>query len=567
MSASPLLQAENLRVQYSGSETWIPQEATFRIDPGEVVLFVGPSGCGKSSLMLTFNGIIPHSLPSAYSGSIQLAGHEVADASSAHLASHAAMVMQDPDAQILTNRVWDEVTYALENLHLPLEEINERAAQSLRTLGIAHLASDNPWHLSGGQRQRVILAAALAMRPRLLILDEPTANLDPLAAHDFYHALPSIAGTGTAVAIVEHNLDPLIHHVTRMIAFGNDGNILANDTPQHVFSHFSDILLEHGIRLPSAVRFARQSLKGLTPSPLTIEEAASSFALSWRPRDAEVDTQPTQEASPQHHSGLEVQELTVTRGSQKVRRRILNRVSFSAAPGEIIAVAGVNGSGKSTLLRSLCGLQPWDAGTITVNAQQRHPRRPTPDITLVPQNPEHQFLEGSVRAELGRGLRIAGYTPQEITTIVDDLLTRFSLDAHSQANPFTLSGGQKRRLTVASALAEERSVICLDEPTFGQDQHHAIELMDAMKQASQRGTIIIVATHDLELISEYADKILLLSPDLPPVFLPVAQALRHITLLDEYGLMPTALTQITQRAREINPDCPSWATWKETITQ
>lgn len=567
MSASPLLHAENLRVQYSGSEKWIPEETTFSIDPGEVVLFAGPSGCGKSSLMLTLNGIIPHSLPSSYSGSVRLAGQEVADASSAHLASHAAIVMQDPDAQILTSRVWDEVTYALENLNLPLEEINERAAQALRTLGIAHLASHNPWHLSGGQRQRVILAAALAMRPRLLILDEPTANLDPATAHSFYDLLPTISHAGTAVAIVEHNVDPLIHHVTRMIAFGTDGSVLASGSPQEVFSHFSGLLLEHGIRLPSAVRFARQVLPDSSPMLLTFEEAAAAFALS-APTRSPSDT-PDSASSPAQtgEAALEVKELTVARGTKKDRRRILDRVSFHAGSGEIIAVAGVNGSGKSTLLRSLCGVQPWEEGSITLNAKQRHPRRPTSDITLVPQNPEHQFLEGSVRAELGRGLRISGRSPEDIATIVDDLLDRFSLDEHAEANPFTLSGGQKRRLTVASALAEERSVICLDEPTFGQDQHHAIELMDAMKQASHRGTIIVVATHDLELISEYADSIVLLSPNLPPLFLPVAQALRNVTLLEEYGLMPTALTHITQRAGEINPDCPSWVTWKEANTQ
>lgn len=559
---APLLHADQLRIQYSGSETWIPQHTKFSIYPGEVLLFAGPSGCGKSSLTLAFNGIIPHSIPSQYAGSVCLMGSEIADASPAHLASHVALVMQDPDAQILTGRVWDEVTYALENLQLPLEEITERATRALHTLGITHLAAENPWHLSGGQRQRVILAAALAMQPHLLILDEPTANLDPRAAQAFYDLLPTITTTGTAVAVVEHNLDPLIEHVTRVIAFGQDGAILTSGTPTEVFSEHAHLLESHGIRLPSAVRFSRCALPAGHNVPLTIEDAAQAFATTASHRSAKEPQEPSASMPPTPPM-LRVSDLSVSRGRKKQQRVVLDRVSFDATAGDIVAVAGINGSGKSTLLRALCGVQPWNGGSITLHGAARSDKHPDAAVTLVPQNPEHQFLEGSVRAELERGLRISRQPEDVISATVDGLLRRFSLEEHADANPFTLSGGQKRRLTVASALAEERSVICLDEPTFGQDHHHAVQLMDAMVQASKRGTIIVVATHDVELISEYATSLLLLSHTEKPTFLPVSRALVDADLLERYGLAPTPLLQITRTARALNPACPLWTTWKD----
>lgn len=580
----PLLHAEQLTVQYSGTDTWIPQRTTFSIRPGEVLLFAGPSGCGKSSLTLACNGIIPHSVPSQYAGNIRLLGTEIADASPAHLTSHVGLVMQDPDAQILTGRVWDEVTYALENLRLPLADINDRTISALETLGISHLADQNPWHLSGGQRQRVILAAALAMQPRLLILDEPTANLDPRAAQAFYDLLPTVTATGSAIAVVEHNLDPLIEHVTRMIAFGRDGRVLAEGHPAQVFANHADMLADEGIRLPSAVRFARRRRASSQEIPLTIEACASFFAAASPvsftaslPASASsgedagarsgARTASSDPAASPSANLLEVESLTVARGTRKNRRTVLEGVSFTAASGDIIAVAGVNGSGKTTLLRALCGVQAWDAGSVRLNGRARAPRRPNAAVTLVPQNPEHQFLEGTVYAELARGLRLANRGEEDITHTVHTLLERFSLAEHARANPFTLSGGQKRRLTVASALAEERAVICLDEPTFGQDHHHAVELMDAMRQAAERGAIIIVASHDLELISEYATSLLLLSAHEEPLVMPASQAVIDTELLERFGLLPPPLVQITSRAHKANRSCPLWSMWKDVTPQ
>lgn len=600
-SQPPLAEASELAVRYQGSDQWVPQPCSLTLPPASVTLLAGPSGCGKSSLTAAFNGVVPHSIPSHYRGSLRILGEEVADASPAHLAGHVALVLQDPDAQILTSRVWDEVCYALENLRLPLPEIEQRARKALEHVGMTHLAERNPWHLSGGQRQRVILAAALATQPRLLVCDEPTANLDPQAAEDFYTLLPEIVAQGTAVLVVEHNLDPVIAHVDYMLAFNAAGQVIAQGSPRAVLAEHAATLHEQGIRLPSAVRFYQQVSAGSSantaanaelPCPLTIDEAAHAFAtqISEKPpvstaadfdtdtkadadteagTDTDTVTQKVAEESvapaEHRHPLLSVENLHVQRGRGAHARHVLKGLNFQADAGQIIAVAGVNGTGKSTLLRALAGVQPWTRGRVLLGGKARHRRRPNSRITLVPQNPEHQFLEGTVAAELGRGLRIARRPAAEIQRTVARLLEEFSLSAHAEANPFTLSGGQKRRLTVASALAEERQVICLDEPTFGQDHRHALRLMDAMVDAAARGAVILVATHDLELISEYADAMVLLGSDGRSEFLPTASALADAALLKEFGLLPTPLAQITARAREHSKDCPLWTAWKEVV--
>ncbi|WP_165867106.1 ABC transporter ATP-binding protein [Schaalia canis] len=603
ISPPPLAEASELAVRYQGSDQWVPQPCSLTLHPASVTLLAGPSGCGKSSLTVAFNGVVPHSIPSHYRGSLRILGEEVADASPAHLAGHVALVLQDPDAQILTSRVWDEVCYALENLRLPLPKIEQRARKALEQVGMTHLAERNPWHLSGGQRQRVILAAALATQPRLLVLDEPTANLDPQAAEDFYALLPEIVAQGTAVLVVEHNLDPVIAHVDHMLAFNAAGQLITQGSPRTVLTEHATTLHEQGIRLPSAVRFYQQVSVGSSANtaadpelacPLTIDEAAHAFAaqVSEKPSvstaadfDADTDTEAgagtdfdtvtgtatqkvaEESVAPAEHRRplLSVENLHVQRGRGAHAQHVLKGLNFQADAGQIIAVAGVNGTGKSTLLRALAGVQPWTRGRVLLDGKARHRRRPNSRITLVPQNPEHQFLEGTVAAELGRGLRIARRPAEEVQRTVARLLEEFSLSAHAEANPFTLSGGQKRRLTVASALAEERQVICLDEPTFGQDHRHALRLMDAMVDAAARGAVILVATHDLELISEYADAMVLLGSDGRSEFLPTASALADTALLKEFGLMPTPLAQITAQARAFNAACPLWTAWKEVV--
>ena len=615
-AVGPLARLDRVSVRYAGTGTWVPQGVTLDLPAGTTTLLLGPSGCGKSTVTLTLNGLVPHSVPSDYRGSVLVGGQEVADADIAHLARTVAMVMQDPDSQVVTTRVLDEVCYALENLRVPADRIEPRAMSALEAVGMARFARTNPWELSGGQRQRVVLAAALAVEPALLVLDEPTANLDPAGSADFYALLPVLKERGTAVLVVEHDLDELIGAIDHVIALDADGATIAVGPPDEVFGAHGRALAEAGIRLPTAVRLhqrlAARGLLGGAPGeedggaprvPLTLDDAARELAASRlgqgsaAPPDRGAGKGPDEDGSaaagPRRDEPgaagarscgpdaadspgegardrgaepvLVVRGLRVPRGRGRRRHEVLHDVSLTVERGRILAVVGVNGSGKSTLLRALAGLERWTAGEVSVAGRRRRPGRTGRAVTLVMQNPEHQFLERTVRDELAHGMRLEGDEEAAVERAVAGMLTRFDLVDRAGANPFLLSGGQQRRLSVASVLGEHREAICLDEPTFGQDRRSAEALMARLHDVAADGAGLVIATHDMELAAEHADRVLVLAAGRVLAEGPAREVLADAPLLERAGLRPPALVALTRAAAALRATVPACASWREIV--
>ena len=592
-------------MRYAGTGTWVPQGVTLDLPAGTTTLLLGPSGCGKSTVTLTLNGLVPHSVPSDYRGSVLVAGQEVADADIAHLAGTVAMVMQDPDSQVVTTRVLDEVCYALENLRVPADRIEPRAMSALEAVGMGRFARASPWELSGGQRQRVVLAAALAVEPALLVLDEPTANLDPAGSADFYALLPVLKERGTAVLVVEHDLDELIGAIDHVIALDADGATIAVGPPDEVFGAHGRALAEAGIRLPTAVRLhQRLAARGLLDRaplqgagaprvPLTLDDAARELAAS---RLGEHSAAPPDQGAGEGPDGdepgaagarnrgpdaadspgegardggaqpvLVVRGLRAARGRGRRRHEVLHDVSLTVERGQILAVVGVNGSGKSTLLRALAGLERWTAGEVSVAGRRRRPGRTGRAVTLVMQNPEHQFLERTVRDELAHGMRLKGDEEAAVERAVAGMLARFDLVDRAGANPFLLSGGQQRRLSVASVLGEHREAICLDEPTFGQDRRSAEALMARLHDVAADGAGLVIATHDMELAAEHADRVLVLAAGRVLAEGPAREVLADAPLLERAGLRPPALVALTRAAAALRATVPACASWREIV--
>lgn len=614
-AVEPLARLDRVSVRYAGTGTWVPQGVTLDLPAGTTTLLLGPSGCGKSTVTLTLNGLVPHSVPSDYRGSVLVAGQEVADADIAHLAGTVAMVMQDPDSQVVTMRVLDEVCYALENLRVPADRIEPRAMSALEAVGMGRFARASPWELSGGQRQRVVLAAALAVEPALLVLDEPTANLDPAGSADFYALLPVLKERGTAVLVVEHDLDELIGAIDHVIALDADGATIAVGPPDEVFGAHGRALAEAGIRLPTAVRLhQRLAARGLLDRaplqgdgaprvPLTLDDAARELAASrlgersaappdqgageWPDGDGSAAAGPRRDepgaAGPRNRGPdaadspgegardrgaqpvLVVRGLRVPRGRGRRRHEVLHDVSLTVERGRILAVVGVNGSGKSTLLRALAGLERWTAGEVSVAGRRRRPGRTGRAVTLVMQNPEHQFLERTVRDELAHGMRLEGDEEAAVERAVAGMLARFDLVDRAGANPFLLSGGQQRRLSVASVLGEHREAICLDEPTFGQDRRSAEALMARLHDVAADGAGLVIATHDMELAAEHADRVLVLAAGRVLAEGPAREVLADAPLLERAGLRPPALVALTRAAAALRATVPACASWKELV--
>ena len=577
--APPLARLDRVSVRYAGTGAWVPEGVTLSLPAGTTTLLLGPSGCGKSTVTLTLNGLVPHSVPSDYRGSVLVAGREVADADISHLARSVAMVMQDPDSQIVTTKVLDEVCYALENLRVPASRIEPRALAALEAVGMARLARESPWELSGGQRQRVVLAAALAVEPALLVLDEPTANLDPAGSADFYALLPSLKERGTAILVVEHDLDELVSAVDHVIALDADGATIAAGPPREVFGARGETLAAEGIRLPTAVRLhrllasrARPGMEDDAPAlPLTLDDAARALAgarLEQPPPSRAAPEGPAPAAAGESPDGgpepvLVARDLAVPRGRGRARREVLHGIDLTVRRGEILAIIGVNGSGKSTLLRALAGLETWTNGEVVVAGRPRRPGRTGRAVTLVMQNPEHQFLERTVRDELAHGMRLEGAEPARVDRAVADMLARFNLVERAETNPFLLSGGQQRRLSVASVLGEHREVICLDEPTFGQDRRSAEALMDRLHDVATEGAGLIIATHDMELAAEHADRVLILARGAVLADGPARELLADAPLLERAGLRPPALARVTRAAADLGARTPPCVSWKE----
>ena len=517
-----LVSIEGLSVHYLGRESWVLDAVDLTHLRAQVTAVIGPSGCGKTTLVRALCGLIPHCLPSEYAGSLKLAGTEVADATVQILAQTVAYVGQSPDAAVVTRTVHDDVAFPLQNLCLPRSEITVRVEQALRAVGLIERIWDDPWTLSGGQRQRLALAVALAMRPQLLVLDEPTSTIDATGREDFYTLIASLTATGMAVVVIDHDLDPVLPIVDQVLALNADGRTIAVGSPREVFMSHRRELIDAGVWMPRALREADDDLfLGAAAPEMTLtcaeagirvprlgdlcadgevrylEKRTCGSAEGWQ-RVKAVDTRHSLAGRPrpEPRTSVELVDLEVPGRSP--------RVSMRLGGGELVALVGPNGAGKSSILSALAGLVRSRADKAMVGGRDVGKGRHL--VGYVFQNPEHQFVATTVGAELAVG----GTSPER----GDELLEQFHLTAHRGHHPLTLSGGQARRLSVATMVSEERDVVVLDEPTYGQDWDNTCELMDFIDQLRHQGRTVIMATHDLELALKHCTHIVAL-PGVP----------------------------------------------------
>ncbi len=514
-----------------------PQDVTFDIEPGEVVLLLGPSGSGKSTLTLALNGLIPHAVPATMAGSVEAGGISTTDAHTASLSTHVAMVFQDPDAQIVTGTVYDEVAFGPENLLLPLDEVRARTEDALARVGLWERRDENPDRLSGGGRQRLAIACALAMGSPLIVLDEPTANLDPQGIDDVYAALTDVVAAGDrAILLVEHNLDAAMGFLTRTIVLDRAGHVVFDGPPARIIRAHAAELVAMGVWLPAAtlaaLRLQDAGTLRFEELPLTPEELAAALTVSHQsrlrdhgtdagaesalPSDVRATVLQTDARRVQNEIATGATAPIISARGLTVRRHrteILHGIDLDFEPGTLTAIIGTNGAGKTTLLQALAGVVPPPRGQVTVDGIDpgaASPRELASRVGFVFQNPEHQFIAHTVFDELAHGLRLRNTPDAETRERVDAMLTRFGLDAKADVHPFLLSGGEKRRLSVGTALITRPQVLALDEPTFGQDRARAVELLALLRDLRAEGTTIVIVTHDLQLVAEHSSHTVIL---------------------------------------------------------
>jgi energy-coupling factor transporter ATP-binding protein EcfA2 len=592
--SAPLLRVRELSLTHAGAAHPSPRDVTFDIAAGEVVLLLGPSGSGKSTLTLALNGLIPHALPAAMTGTVEAGGLDTATAQTSTLSTRVAMVFQDPDAQIVTGTVYDEVAFGPENLLLPLAEVQARVEDALARVGLWERRDDNPDHLSGGGRQRLAIACALAMGSPLIVLDEPTANLDPQGIDDVYAALTDVVSAGDrAILLVEHNLDAAMGFVTRTIVLDRAGRVAFDGPAAEVIREHADELVAMGVWLPAAtlaalrLRDAGYAFELLPLSPEELEIALGSSRDAGETREtgegsasaAEVLSRPAQSAGSSSGGGpiIRARGLTV----RKRRTEILHGIDLDLEPGSLTAIVGANGAGKTTLIQALAGVVPPPKGRVSVDGIDpgvASPRELAARIGFVFQNPEHQFIAHTVFDELAHGLRLrrsqsskakvgkaksgkaktgltdarltdgaltdAALTDAEIAARVEAMLVRFGLEHKADVHPFLLSGGEKRRLSVGTALITRPRVLALDEPTFGQDRARASELLALLEGLREEGTTIVIVTHDLQLVAERTTHTVVLADGRVHAAGPTAELFADERVFAEAGLRLPALQQV-----------------------
>jgi energy-coupling factor transporter ATP-binding protein EcfA2 len=484
-------------------------DVQFQVTSGQWILLQGPTGCGKSTLLKCISGACPSFYGGTIQGAVSIDGKQVHALSQRDRVSLVGVVSQDPEAQSVYGTVEHEVAFAMENLGIPARDMKWRVAEVLDVVGMSAFHDALTHTLSGGQRQRVALASALVHQPEILLLDEPTSQLDPVAAEEWFDILCRLNEEfGLTIIMSEHRLDRAYSFVDT-VAYMEGGHILQTGAPREMASW----LLHHE---PSAV----PTLARLCPTHplqpvLSVREARQALAEVGNPGDQTRTDQPN-DAPPQQGTGsVRDSELLSLHGVDCAYEGTgvlaLNDCSLSIPAHQVTAVIGANGAGKSTLLRVLAGLQPILRGKFSGVLLGGHRRKRDllqlidNAIGYLPQNPNDYLSQPSVTEEIGYGLRLRGGSLSDVADRVEALLHEFSLTHLKERNPRDLSGGEKLRVALAGALAHRPQLLLLDEPTRGFDTLHRKQLGQRLQTT---GMTTVVATHDMEFVAEFSHHVL-----------------------------------------------------------
>ncbi|RNC97310.1 ABC transporter ATP-binding protein [Lysinibacillus halotolerans] len=470
---------------YNRSEQSL-QNMTLSINKGEKVLILGPSGSGKSTLISALAGIIPEHIEAEVSGEV-------------FSRKNVGVMFQDPDSQFCMLHVDEEIAFSLENRSIPRNEMDKMIADLMVHVGL-NVDKRTPIEtLSGGMKQRLALACLLALEPEVLFFDEPTAQLDPKGRQEIFDLLHQLSKkTNQTMVFVEHVLDGCIEWMDRVILLNDRGAVIADGKPIEILQNFQKEMEEAGIWRPRVFPEKWVEVVENTSHPLSIKLSNILESKSLE-KLKEVDKQ---------ELVIHTEKVDIGYG----KKTIVSDINVKIRKGEWVSIIGQNGSGKSTFLKSMIGLEPIKKGQLYFQNKELNKwsdRELYEKAGFVFQNPELQFITDTVYDEIAFGGRQRNWPKDLIETKTLQLLKEFGLERYRDAHPFTLSLGQKRRLSVATMLLFDQILLLLDEPTFGQDEKTANELIRCLKERQELGTTIMMVTHDMDLVDHYSDQVIL----------------------------------------------------------
>jgi len=527
------LELRNIRFVYNEETVPVWQDLSCGFQQNTINLLLGPSGCGKSSLLYLIDGLIPHSLEGTLSGEILLAGEPILGREPRELAHRIGLVFQDPDTQFCAFYVEDELAFGMENLLVPPEEMDSRIDRALALVGLSGFRKRAVTTLSGGQKQKLAIASALVMDAELLLLDEPSALLDASSRTEIMALLHRLVQEEhKTILLVEHNLDEVLPYVGHAVVLNRDGTLALEGSAHDVFARlaYDRVFAALPVCLPEPLMLLREWLhhdsfeshQAFCRKQLALHQDGA-FTVPYEEIAALLNPGHGCEPSEQQSDFERCEKVVETRGlgfHYPPRRedcappvKVLEGVTCSIREGEWVAIAGANGAGKSTLLQLLFRVFAPSGGDIFIDGthigsipRQTLYRR----MGLLFQNPEWQFVTNRVEDELLFSLRNSILGKEEQCESVSKLLRQFHLEPYRARSPYLLSQGEKRRLSVACMLLTGQRVLFFDEPTYGQDSETARELLALLESLRKSGVTIVTVTHDMGLVCEHADRVLLL---------------------------------------------------------
>ncbi len=496
---------QNVTFYYEGSNTPALKDINLSINSGEIVLITGPAGSGKTTLCSCINGLVPHFHEGNLQGNVTVRSYSTRKARIGGLASLVGMVFQDPESQLVTSSVADEVAFGPENFGVAREEINARVKSALKATRLEGYEEREPYNLSGGEQQACVIASVYALQPDIYVMDEPLANLDPSGRAQVLRLIIDVAKKrGKTLVIVEHALEEVIPLVDRIVVM-HQGEIIRDGPVEEVLS-LGDI--PKIFTRPPIVRLSEKFLHQV--KPLTPENFYKELANKYSLGAIQASNSPVQESVNDGKPIIKVKDVSYSYTQSK---EALRNISLTIREGELVAILGRNGSGKTTLVRHLIGLIKPSENKIFVNGK---------DVALTPthelaqdvgfcfQNPNHQIVTFKVRDEVIFGLRAHNVPASEYEERIHEALKIVDMLDYINAEVFDLGKGQKQRLALASVLALKPRILIIDEPTTGQDPQMAEGIFSIIKELNEMGTTVLMITHQMEYAANYAQRAIVL---------------------------------------------------------
>ena len=546
------IRLENFSFSYDGKNR-ILDSMTFDIKEGEKVLILGPSGCGKSTLTLCLNGIIPQLIDGKIEGNITVDNMDVLNTPLSTLSRHIGIVFQDPESQFCMLKVEDEVAFGLENLLYERKVMKEKIMKSLRSVDLLDYKDWLLNRLSGGMMQRVSIASLLAIDQEIMIFDEPTSNLDPRGTAEVSDTIRKLPETKTLL-IIEHKLDEFIDIFDRILLLDGGGRLIASGSPEKIFKNYYDKLQKLGVWIPQIPKYIYKLYKNniaVNNFPMDIEKAKTEIgeiperekAINILKEELGKNIRSRSAAAAGSTLGPVISVKNLSHKFKKNDKWVLKDINFSMDRGDFLGIVGQNGSGKTTLAKLIINLyKAKPPSRIEVYHPDKNIDRPLNGNEILEftgfvfQNPEHQFIEDTVYKEISYGLKIRSTDNSMSDSKIRKVLELLELTHFKNVNPFNLSQGQKRRLSVASILVMDHPILILDEPTFGMDRRTTTRLMDILTKLNSQGTTIIIITHDMNLIFKYTHKVAVLKEGRLAYFDYTNRLLRKTDLIDDCHL-------------------------------